>query len=98
MDYFTGTLIEILEMYETQFKELRKLVSPNHLDLIYEDHIETDPEVGYRKVLTYFGLPYESITVNLGRTSSGSLHTDLENYDEVAEHLAGTQFAWMLDC
>lgn len=97
MDRFTGTLVQFLEMYDAQFRELRELLSPDYLDLVYEDHIEADPTVAYTRVIQFLGLPLEHVTANLGRTASGSLRTELENFDAVAQHLAGTRYAWMLE-
>lgn len=97
MDRFSGTLIQFLEMYDAQFRELRELVSPDFLDLVYEDDIEADPIVAYKRVIDYLDLPFEPASVRLGRTASGPLQAELKNFETVAQYLAGTRYAWMLE-
>jgi LPS sulfotransferase NodH len=67
------------------------------LELCYEDHIESDPREGYRRVVDFLDLePYEP-AVRLRRLSTSTVRDRLENVDEVAEALRGTRYEWMLE-
>jgi len=97
LDLKGGTLTDILQQYDSEFTEIRRLLTPDYLDLLYEEHVQDDPMSAYRKVIRYLGLPEDPVMVKLGRTTPNPLSEVLENYREVADHLKGTRYAWMPD-
>lgn len=97
LDRKVGSLADVLGMYDAEFDELRRLLSPGYLDLVYEDDIEADPQVAYRKVIDFLGLAAEPVATKLGRTTTAPLRGVIENFDTVERHLEGTRYAWMLD-
>jgi hypothetical protein len=67
------------------------------LHLTYEDDIEHDPTVAYRRVVDFVGAPQHSPALRLEKQSSGDLRTAIRNFDEVALQLVGTRYEWMLE-
>lgn len=96
MDRRREPLKRLLEIYDAEFAEARRLLSPDYLDLLYETDILEDPTRGYHRVVDFLGLAKEPVEIKLGRTNTSPLTEVLENYDEVAAHLAGTGYEWML--
>ena len=96
IDRRKAPLKQLLERYDREFAEVRRLVAPDYLDLVYETDVQKDPKVAYRRLLGYLGLEEEPVEVTLGRTTTAPLKGLLKNYDEVAAHLAGSGFEWML--
>lgn len=91
-------LLEVLREYETDMHDIERLLADrNMLKLNYEDDIETDPQQGYRKMCDFLGFPHVPAVIQLGRTTAFPLSEILENYDEVANTLLGTEFEWMID-
>lgn len=69
------------------------------LSLTYEDNI-SDEEKQSRtmpQVCEYLGLPYEEGSCAYDKISPRSLRDSIENYDEIANALAGTKYAAYLD-
>jgi hypothetical protein len=101
----TNGLIKWLEVYEHSYAQLRSNLIQwreangcnEPLCLSYEQDIEATPLVGYNKTCDYLGIQPESPAVQLKRINGKPLSELLDNYDEVADHLASTRFAWMLD-
>lgn len=67
------------------------------LTLSYEDDIEKDPRIGYEKCCEFLGLEPAPVNVRLKRMNPRPLHLLLENYNEVADYLKNTPYAWMLE-
>ena len=63
--------------------------------LTYEDDIEADPTVGYRRMLKLFGLTPQDAMPGLKKTGT-ALADEITNYDALKAALAGTPHAWML--
>jgi hypothetical protein len=66
-----------------------------HLHLCYEDSIQNDPLVAYRQACDFLGVPPESPTIALGKTTAFPLSQIIENFDQLCERLRGTEFEWM---
>jgi hypothetical protein len=66
-----------------------------HLHLCYEDSIQHDPLVAYRRACDFLGLAPESPTIALGKTTAFPLSQIVDNYDQLRERLRGTEFEWM---
>lgn len=91
-------LISRLEQLQRISAELKEVLSDQALLwLTYEDHVELDPRIGYRKVCQFLGLPPEEATVKLKKLNPFPLSEMIENYDEVCRGLSGTDFEWMLE-
>lgn len=68
----------------------------NVLELVYEDDIENNPIIAVDKITDFLNLDrYNGYQIPLQKTGRG-LETDLENYEEVYNHLKDTEFEWML--
>ena len=67
------------------------------LELSYEDDIESDPAVAYRKVCKYLDIVPAEPRVVLGRVNPYPIREIVENFDEVAALVADTPYAWMLE-
>lgn len=83
---------------EEFYAETRRIHSGDRfLELSYEEHIESDPIRGYRRVVDFLGLEAYEPVVRLRRLSTSTVRERLQNFDEVAAALQGTPYAWMLD-
>ncbi len=67
------------------------------LELAYEQHIEPDPLIAYRDVAEFLGLRTFQPTVRVTRLNARTVQQCVTNFDEVAELLAPTRYAWMLE-
>lgn len=75
----------------------RALQSRNALLLTYERDIERDPTCAYQQICRFVGLEPVSAEVKLRRTNDVPLSGLIDNFDEVADALAGTRYGWMLE-
>jgi hypothetical protein len=98
LEYYAAPLLKHLEIYEDEFKQLYSLFTDLPLlRLTYEDDIACDPYIGYRRLCRFLGLtPYE-VSVRFTKVNPFPLKDMIMNYDEVADTLHGTRFAWMLE-
>jgi len=91
-------LIAFLEDYESCFGQLRTLLSARaHLELVYEDHILTDPSVAYRRTCAFLEINPENPRVRFGRTTPFALRDVVTNLGEVRQALSGTPFEGMVE-
>lgn len=91
-------LLELLREYQADMRDIeQRLIGRSVLKLGYEDDIETDPLKGYRKMCDFLGFSHVPAVIKLGRTTPFLLRDVLENHDEVAAALRGTEFEWMTD-
>lgn len=67
------------------------------LELVYEDDIESDPLIAYRKIADALALGPITPTIPLARINPFSLREMIANYDEVATELVGSPYEWMLE-
>lgn len=85
----------LIRIYEQFFDEMRDLLRPGYIHLQYEDDIQADPLIAYRKTVDYLGLEPAPVTVRLQRTNPDPLERIVTNYDEIRARLAGTRYEWM---
>lgn len=87
------TLLEALSTYQ-EFSEVsqRLLASEDALFLTYEDHIKSDPTIALNKTLEFLGIERHQPKINFGKTTDIAIKDLIENFDEVAEALAGSAF------
>lgn len=89
-------LVDYLRDWDDQFDQLdAALGDTGALRLTYEDDIEADPRVAYRKVCTYLGLEPGTPAVRFHRTTPQPLADVVTTLDGVRQALAGTPWEWM---
>ncbi|MFZ1320197.1 MAG: FkbM family methyltransferase [Ignavibacteria bacterium] len=92
------SLIGILEEMDKEYHELQDiLVDKNHLDLIYEEDIQADPLIGYKKICDFINVEYYSPNIVLKRTNPYKISEMIENFDEIKEYLGNSKYDWMVD-
>ncbi len=90
-------LVEHIDAIETEFAHLIELLAGSSLlDLIYEDHVERDPTVAYRRVCQFLDIEPSAVAVQLKKTNPWPIEELVSNYDEVVKALTGTTHEWML--
>jgi hypothetical protein len=83
---------------EAFYDELRRLHSDDPmLELTYEQHIEPDPRFGYEKVAEFIQLRPFTPDVRVSRINTRTVRECVTNFDDVANLLGPTRYAWMLD-
>jgi hypothetical protein len=96
IDATRAPLVELLRGYQDGLRRLATILAGRPtLRLRYEDDLAADPLAGYRRVCSFLGVPAQTPEVRLGRTTPWPWREVVENPDEVAAALAGTEFAWM---
>lgn len=80
------------ESVETQ----RALEGKRVLNITYEEDIEADPTVAYKKVCQFLGVTPGAPEVKLKKTNPFPVKDMLTNFHEVEKALQGTRYAWML--
>lgn len=91
-----ATLAGLLEQMDRFYAEVAEALRPRrHLVLTYEEDLERDPQVGYRRVCEFLGLPPQAASARLVPTNPYPLGSLVDNLDEVAAHLRATPYAWM---
>ncbi len=100
MDDESGPLLQRLHDDEAHLEEMLRVTGAGtpegSIHVIYEDHVEQDPRVGYEMICRHVGVNPGSIPPRLKKGNPFPISSMLENYDEVAAILAGTKFEWML--
>lgn len=84
-----------IDMYYSNLYSL--LREKNTLILSYEDDIQRDPAVAYKKVCSFIGCEPQKPDIQLKPTNPFSLKDLIENYDEVLNCLKDTKYYWMLE-
>ncbi|MCA9961695.1 MAG: hypothetical protein KC443_21800 [Anaerolineales bacterium] len=91
-------LLAFLHDYQAQFVELERLLQARRmLKLSYEADIAADPQLAYRKVCEFLNIATKPVDVRYVKTNPYPLPDLVANFGEVAQVLAGTPFAWMLE-
>ncbi|MEM9567925.1 MAG: hypothetical protein AAF974_06415 [Cyanobacteria bacterium P01_E01_bin.34] len=94
-----ASLLEMLDYINSETEAARQIMKEHYdfLPLFYEDHIQEDPNNAYKAVQEHLFLsPYDA-QVKLKRVNTKSLKEIIGNFDEVADLLSGTEYAWMLE-
>ena len=92
------SLLEHLRAIEDEYQQFNALLRDKTLlQMSYEEHIQQDPRVGYRRVCEFLAVSAPEVQVDLGKTNPWPVKEIVENYDEVADVLAGTPYEWMLN-
>jgi hypothetical protein len=98
IDFNAKPLLTFLQDYDMQVKAMHELLKDKDcLSLTYENDIQEDPRIGYRKICDYIGLKPKDVKVKLSRTNPFPVRTMIENIGEVEDLLKGTEYEWMLN-
>lgn len=89
-------ITEIISEYECLGRKLQE-IDVSVLCLTYEKDIAENPLIAYCKVCEWLNIPTENPTVDLKRTSSGTLKDSIANYQEIKELLVENGYGWMID-
>lgn len=92
-----NSLVDAFDGLDYSFEQLQKCVPSGSLFLTYEDDIQHDPRVGYRKICGFLGIEDEHPEIKLKRTNPFSYDKMVTNFDDVKSALKGTRHEWMLD-
>lgn len=100
--YLTGgqprSLIQFFESTDDRRNELKRaLTNRNSLQLTYEDDVEQDPMIGYRKICDFLDMADEGPAINLRRTNPFTFRQMIVNYAEVEAALHDTKYSWMIE-
>ncbi|MBK9332795.1 MAG: hypothetical protein IPM96_10450 [Ignavibacteria bacterium] len=91
-------LLEIFEDMDNDYTELNNLLKDKKLlNLTYEEDIQNDPIVAYKKVCDFLDVDYHSPKIVHKRTNPFKIEEIVENFDELKLYLDYTKYAWMLD-
>lgn len=97
LDFHCGTLSDVLRAYEREFSSVQEMMQSRALlELCYEEDIQEDPNVGLEKLARFLRYPLSKVVPPLAKTTPFTLREILTNYEEVVDHLHGTEFAWMV--
>ena len=92
------SILESFSSAEDRYERLQRCVAANNkLLLTYEEDIQNDPRIGYRRIIEFLGLSDEAPEIKLRRTNPFAYQEMIENFAEVEAALQGTQHAWMLE-
>jgi len=92
------TLVEYFNRLDQSLLEISNSFGKRHvLKLVYEDDIQQDPLIAYRKICKFLHLDDENPTLNFKRTNPFMINDMVENYDELYSALINTKYKWMLE-
>lgn len=90
-------LLQHLDSWSRSFEETQVALADRlHLTLSFEDHIEQDPGVAYRRSCEFLEIPAAQPEIVFQPTNPFPLPELITNFEEVATHLDHTPHAWML--
>lgn len=91
-------LLELIEQIHRWHDQTLALLRDRRLlTLIYEDDIEADPRVAYRKACDFLDIDPADVAVRDTKMNPFPLREMIENYDQIAALLRDTPHAWMLE-
>jgi hypothetical protein len=97
VDLYRSSMLDHFQRWDRLYDQLSDLGGPSILWLTYEEHVADDPTVAYRMVQDHLGLEPHTPRVRLSRSNPEPLGDLVANLDDVADHLAGTPYAWMVE-
>lgn len=87
--------ISFVEEEHTHLCEV--LQASNVLHLTYEEDIEPDPFIAYRKTCQFLGVEEEAVTINVHQVNPYPIESVIKNYRMLRFSLAFSRHRWMLD-
>lgn len=92
-DYGRFDLLDVLDIIHRCNTDNRaEAAGFDVLELVYEDDIERDPGIAYRKVCDFLGVAHEYHAPRLAKIENRPLHCVLSNFAEVERYLYGTPY------
>ena len=94
-----GSLVEVFDKITAEYQALAlacKAAGLATLHLVYEDDIQSDPNLALSRLCDSLGRPADPVVPKYQRINTRTLPEILINHDEVAAHLTGTAYEWML--
>lgn len=91
-------IINLLEQAEARQEAFEHSIRSSGLTLhtlTYEDDIENNPIIGYRKMLDVYGLAPRDVVPSIKKTGT-ALVDEIANYIDLRNTLCDTKYAWML--
>lgn len=92
-----GPLLELFKHMDESYDRLRHSLPSNSLFLTYEDDIQDDPLIAYKKVCKFLDVTPETPKIRFSRTNPFSYEQMVTNIDEVKAVLENTKYSWMLE-
>lgn len=86
-----------IKLHEKFYEDLKATLPTESFYMSYEDDIEADPYVGYKKLIEYLGYKPKKLAVKLNKTNPKPLSEIIQNYDEVCNYLSNTPYHWMTE-
>jgi hypothetical protein len=91
-------MAEMFAYMDGQYARLRAALDGEAvLELTYEDDVAQDPRAAYARICSWLGLETAPAETDMSRANPRALREVISNWDEVAQALAGTPYAWMLE-
>lgn len=92
------SLVQWFELQDEMYRRIRETLPESRtLWLTYEEDVQEDPVLAYRKVCDFLGVDPDPVEVRFGRTNPWSLDEMVENVAAVRECLEDTRWRWMLE-
>lgn len=79
--------------YETIENELH---NEEILNITYEKDIRENPKRAFEKIVNFMGIDMLDVEVKMKKINNRTIENKLSNYDEICEHLKGTDYEWMV--
>jgi hypothetical protein len=87
------TLLEAMQQYRAFFQKAEAAIAGAQiLKLSYESDIQNGPQSAVDKLCEFLGLPPHRPVVNFGKTTDLPLDQVIENFDEVVDYIANSEF------
>lgn len=91
------SLLAWFREFDDAYARLGSLLARHpHCEVVYEEDLERDPRIGYRKVCAFLGIEPGEVEVLFSRTNPFSLAEILVNYDAIRELIERAGYASML--
>jgi len=98
INFDSKPLIQYLSDYTEQITWFEQsLKNKKLLKLNYEDDIQDDPNVAYRKVCDFLNVKPIDFEIKYSRTNPFAVNELIENFNDVEKELVGTPYEWMLN-
>ena len=93
------SLVEYLQEVDNTHNETKEILNDQMiLEIEYESDIDKNgPEFAYKKICEYLGIELADVEVENIKANPFPMRTTVQNYDEIAQKLKGTNFEWMLE-
>jgi hypothetical protein len=91
------SLLAWFREFDDAYARLGSLLARHpHCEVVYEEDLESDPRIGFRKVCAFLGIEPGQVEVLFSRTNPFSLAEILVNYDAIRELIERAGYASML--